>query len=388
MSATSNKKTDSLPPYISQAQAVAEFYGFQNARDTIRSIKSKTPQKKLHCEHPFIENRFNLLTTLAHAPIKKQPLYLYSLVRPRGSAPLRLELDITHTSASIAEALLLRSSISILKELGYAPLSVEINSIGDSVCKTTFSKECGAYFRKRMSDLPPEVKDLVRRDIKQALLHTQESAIDIHEEAPKPIDFLSDTSRLHFAQVIEYLDGMNIPYSINSVLFGRTPYYSKTIFVIKNGNPGDSRAHILAEGGRYDDLPRMAGIRKSVPSVGVTLFPEKNTPPPHLKPQKKNKSKNCPQLCIIQIGFEARLLSLIVIEQLREAGIAIAQNLAFDRIGGQLEEVERRHIPFTLIIGYKEALDQSVIVRDMETRSQETVSLKRLVAYLKHTCAL
>jgi len=44
---------------------------------------------------------------------------------------------------------------------------------------------------------------------------------------------------------------------------------------------------------------------------------------------------------------------------------------------------EKLNIPYALIFGVKEAIDDSVIVRDMSNRSQETIKLSKLLEYLK-----
>jgi histidyl-tRNA synthetase len=90
-----------------------------------------------------------------------------------------------------------------------------------------------------------------------------------------------------------------------------------------------------------------------------------------------------PKIYFIQLGSEAKLKSLNIIEILRKAHIPIAQSLSKDSLGSQLAIAEKLSVPYALIFGVKEALDDSVIVRDMSNRSQETVKLKKLLEYLK-----
>jgi len=90
-----------------------------------------------------------------------------------------------------------------------------------------------------------------------------------------------------------------------------------------------------------------------------------------------------PKIYFIQLGSEAKLKSLNIIEILRKAHIPIAQSLSKDSLGSQLAIAEKLAIPYALIFGVKEALDNSVIVRDMSNRSQDTVKLNKLLEYLK-----
>ncbi len=95
------------------------------------------------------------------------------------------------------------------------------------------------------------------------------------------------------------------------------------------------------------------------------------------------KIQKKPKIFFIQLGFEAKLKSLQIIEELRKNKIPIAQSLSKDSLGIQLGMTERMDIPYALIYGQKEAMDKEVIIRNMKTRSQETVKIDNLVEYIK-----
>jgi histidyl-tRNA synthetase len=90
-----------------------------------------------------------------------------------------------------------------------------------------------------------------------------------------------------------------------------------------------------------------------------------------------------PKVYFIQVGFEAKLKSLNVIEILRKAHVPIAQSLSKDSLGAQLAVAEKTGVPYVIIFGQMEAVKNNVIVRNMETRSQETVPLSELSQYIK-----
>ena len=90
-----------------------------------------------------------------------------------------------------------------------------------------------------------------------------------------------------------------------------------------------------------------------------------------------------PKIYFVQLGPEAKLKSLNVIEILRKAHVPIAQSLSKYSLGSQLATAEKMGVPYVLIFGLKEALSDSVIVRDMSNRSQDTIKLSKLLDYLK-----
>ena len=60
------------------------------------------------------------------------------------------------------------------------------------------------------------------------------------------------------------------------------------------------------------------------------------------------------------------------------------QSLSKDSLSAQLAVAEKSGAPYVLIFGQKEAVEETVIVRNMETRSQETVKIAELANYIKH----
>jgi histidyl-tRNA synthetase len=90
-----------------------------------------------------------------------------------------------------------------------------------------------------------------------------------------------------------------------------------------------------------------------------------------------------PKIFFIQLGFEAKLKSLGIIEILRKAKIPVMQALPKDKLNAQLTSAEELGIPYTLIFGQKEALEGTVIIRDMSNRSQNTVPIANLPVFLK-----
>jgi histidyl-tRNA synthetase len=91
-----------------------------------------------------------------------------------------------------------------------------------------------------------------------------------------------------------------------------------------------------------------------------------------------------PKVYFIQLGFEAKLKSLCVIEVLRKAKIPVYQSVSKDSLGAQLALAEKMEVPHCIIFGQKEAMDNTVIVRDMKTHSQDTVKIDALSDYIKH----
>jgi histidyl-tRNA synthetase len=62
----------------------------------------------------------------------------------------------------------------------------------------------------------------------------------------------------------------------------------------------------------------------------------------------------------------------------------VHQSISKDSLSVQLALAEKMEVPYCVIFGQKEAMDNTVIVRDMKTHSQDTVKIDSLPDYLKH----
>ncbi len=290
------------------------------------------------------------------------------------------DLEIMGGSKSIAEALLIQTTRAILKEEGYNNICVEINSIGDKESINRFSRDLINFYRKHVNDMHAECRQLLKKDPFDLLSCKNEKCKKINENAPKSMDFLSESSRNHFQEVLEYLEALDIPYHINNNLIGNRKYCTETIFSINNtGEDKRKGQKVLAVGVRYDGLAKKIGLKKEIHGVGISLLIKNNKS----DLRKEIKKVKRPFASFVQLGFESKLLSLSIIERLREEKIPLFLSLARDRLGAQVSAVEKYHIPYALIMGKKEAVERTVIVRNNDTHAQEIVDIENLQKHMK-----
>lgn len=400
-------KTNNTDLY-SLAENVARYFGF-SALDEVLAISTrdfadremKMPKQSLLKNGP--------LASIDRPAIMKayldlewgalpQPILIYhtepltkGMPDPHygGKDAVLFSLEILGTNRSIAEALLFKTALVIMNEAGFKDISISINSLGDRESIARFTREVNNFCKKNFSAIPAHCKANLKKDVFKLLSCTNEKCSAFRETLPKPISSLSENSRVHFSEVLEYLESMDVPYSINNFLIGGKDFYTKTIFEMisedkENGVfPKRTFNPVLARGGRYDDLAKKIGNKKEIPAVGlsISLGGLGITAPKAMK--KSATEKTIPTIGLVHIGFEAKIKSLVAIETLRKAKIPIYQTLSKDRLTVQVTNAERLEIPYLIIIGQKEAMDNTAIIRDLARRSQETIPLPDMPAYIK-----
>lgn len=299
-------------------------------------------------------------------------------------------IEVVGSPKSIMDAMVIHMGILMLKEAGVDTVRLKINSIGDAESRKHYLKELVNYYKKHLGKMSATDRERLKTNPLRILDSKEGGIQDINAEAPQSVSYLNTASKKHFKEVLEHLNELGIDYELDHTLVRGLDYYTHTVFEFFTDAPANpeagaeeptSKPLALGGGGRYDYLSKAMGYKKEIPGVGLGFGVDRiveisnNIP----KPRIKKKAK----IFFIQLGTEAKMKSLKVIEILREHKIPVKQSLSKDSLGSQLAIAEKSGIPYTLIFGQKEALENTVIVRDMSNRSQTTVEIDKLAKYLK-----
>ena len=155
--------------------------------------------------------------------------------------------------------------------------------------------------------------------------------------------------------------------------------------VDENGNEiedGKEKEITITGGGRYNYLARELGSKKDVPAVGTALGIDRIMMFKECK-QLSPKIIKKPKIYFLQLGFEAKLKSLKIMEIFRENKVPVYQTLSKDSLSTQLANAAKIGTPYCIIFGQKEAMDGTVIVRNMKNHSQEIIKIDALSEFLK-----
>ena len=75
----------------------------------------------------------------------------------------------------------------------------------------------------------------------------------------------------------------------------------------------------------------------------------------------------------------AKRKSLKLFEEFREAKIPVAESFSKDSLRAQLKAADKMGIKWVLIFGQKEALEDFITLRDMESGQQSEIKLDKVV---------
>lgn len=299
---------------------------------------------------------------------------------------------------AVLDALIIKIAYLILREIGFSAknLLVRINSIGDKECRPIYKKELTNYYRKKFNYLCKDCKRRLKDNPMRILDCKEPECVEIKAQAPQMIEHLCETCKAHFKSVLEFLDEGQIPYLLDNYLVRGFDYYGRTVFEIfleddlqKNDGGAESTGPdenktpkiALAGGGRYDELAVILGA-KNLPAVGMSMGLERiihEMKRLQITPRTRTEIK----VFLIHIGPAAKKRSFTLMEELRAAGISAGESISRDNLKTQLNVAAKIGAKLALILGQKEAMDGTILVRDMVESAQETVLQSKLIEKIK-----
>ncbi len=292
----------------------------------------------------------------------------------------QIGLELWGSSSPISDVEVMYVYSLVLRDLGLEDYVLQVNSLGVPAERREYVKLLRDHYRRNRSKLCATCKERLKTNPLRVLDCKEEKCQQVANTAPRLLDHLQESSRRHFEGVLVGLDALGIAYDVNPHLVRGLDYYTHTVceFVAKGETPEQNTT--LIAGGRYDGLMRQIG-GKDTPGVGLSGGIER------IIDQIKKEGIELtvgdkPRVFIAQLGEQAKYAALKVCRELQQAGIPFAESLDRDGMQAQLKMADRLQVPWTLIVGHKEVIDNTVILRSMESGMQEVIPREKLVGEL------
>lgn len=287
----------------------------------------------------------------------------------------------------VVDAQLIIIGWNFLRELGI-DVEVRINSLGTMESRANYRDALVAYFRTKRAKLSEEDKKRLLKNPLRLLDSKSPEIQELKAEAPQIADWLDEDSKNRFMRVLEYLDEVGVPYQFDPYLVRGLDYYERTVFEYYATDGDNELAQsALGGGGRYDPLLTILGSRQETPGAGMGLGLERIVS----KLREKDKLDDQPRtyelepcdIFLAQLGDKGRKRALSLFEEFRKEGVAVAEAFSKENIKAQMEIANRRKAKWAIVIGHKEVLDGTAIIRDMDAGTQEIVDIKKVISVMK-----
>lgn len=259
--------------------------------------------------------------------------------------------------------------------------TLEINSLGCEKCRPNYKNYLLSSLKDSQNLLCNTCQQRLERnpfrilDCKNPNCQTEIQKLEpIHK-------FWCEDCELHFKELKELLEFLDLKYVLNPYLVRGLDYYTRTIFEIKGKGLGAQDT--VCAGGRYDKLLEELG-GPFLPAIGFAIGIERweLCISQYLNPQTFLERLS-PQVFIALLGREQFNEGLKLAEALREADLKVEVLYEEKSLKALLREADKLSSKKVLILGEEEIKEGKVLLKDMLQGTQEKISLEKLIPKLK-----
>ncbi|MCL1466797.1 histidine--tRNA ligase [Argonema galeatum] len=269
-----------------------------------------------------------------------------------------------------ADAEVIAIATDILETLGLKNLHLNINSLGNRDDRLTYRQALVDYLTPYKAELDPDSQDRLSRNPLRILDSKDKRTQEIAENGPSILQYLGPDSKRHFEKVQQFLSDLGISYQVNPRLVRGLDYYTHTAFeVISDDRELGSQATVCG-GGRYDGLLAELG-GPDTPSVGWAIGLERLI---ILLQKLQSPPKFGLDFYVVSRGEKAEAQALLLTQKLRRAGFSLELDLSGSAFKKQFARADKSGAVGCLILGDEEAESQTVKLKWMATKEQQTLA--------------
>lgn len=269
---------------------------------------------------------------------------------------------------------------SILKALGLKDIRILINTLGDDESRATYRAALREYFKPHLSELCSDCQRRYEQNPLRLLDCKVDHDLECMKNAPKMSDYLNEESRTYFQTVLDLLDQLEIPYTVEDSLVRGLDYYTHTVFEIVSENPSMGAQATLLAGGRYDNLvPYYGGPAQS--GIGWALGMERLL----IALESEGielEGKPALDAYVLVLDQDAAPYAFQILTMLRANGFRSDMDMQARKLKAQFKAADRVKAKALIMIGSDEMNEGKVSVKNPATREQVLLDADELVGYL------
>ena len=267
-----------------------------------------------------------------------------------------------------------------LRERGLRQVTLNLNSIGDEVCRPAYRDELVAYFSGFRDQLDQDCRDRLERNPLRVFDCKVDGEKDFVLAAPTIADRLCGPCAEHFAGVRQGLDDAGIGYELDPRLVRGLDYYTRTAFEWISAVLAANKAGTINAGGRYDGLAAALG-GPPTPGVGFAMGLDRVLLAMQTEGVAVPEART-PTAFVVAVGPETSNAADELVWTLRAAGIATISSVEDRPMKAQLKQADRADARFAVIVGERDLAAGVVTVRRLKDGTQEQVARDEVVAWL------
>lgn len=268
----------------------------------------------------------------------------------------------------------------ILLRIGLSGARLLVNSLGCEKCRPAYREALEEYLLSHSSELCETCRERIGRNTLRVLDCKSPSCRQVISGAPDISGFLCDDCKNHMRELEEYLQALNVPYSLDPHLVRGLDYYTRTVFEFVSDEGGTQGT--ICGGGRYDHLVESLG-GPATPAVGFGMGIERL-----LLTLEKHGIKTPPEappdvFIAVHGSSKERASALSLVREIRSEGLTADVDLTNRSMKAQMRHAGKIGTKWVLVIGEKEREKNTVTIKNMETGEEVVARRERALDLLR-----
>ena len=288
----------------------------------------------------------------------------------------QIDAEVFGVENPMVDAEVIVMLVRFLRRVGLEKLELQINTLGDRNCRPRYREELKRFLTNKSFQLCEDCQRRLQTNPLRIFDCKVETCQEAIADAPKVSDFVCSECQKHFDKVKEYLEMAGLEYILNPRMVRGLDYYTRTAFEVVSYQLGSQNA--VTGGGRYDNLFQEIGGFE-IPGIGFAVGMERLV---SLLPKDKGFI-SYPHLFIAALGEEPFKEAYRIINQLHLDGIRAELDYEGKSLKSQMRRADKLKARYVLILGEDELKRGKAALRNMETKSQEEISIDKLSEILK-----
>jgi len=254
---------------------------------------------------------------------------------------------------------------------GLTDILLDLNSIGDPVCRPAYRQAFVTYAEAHRNALCPDCHVRLAKNPLRILDCKVPTCQEVSAGAPTISAYLCEPCREHFATVRSLLESLKIEHRVNERLVRGLDYYTRTTFEFLNPALGAQNA--VAGGGRYDGLVQEIG-GPPTPAIGFAIGEERIL----ASLAAQEAAPEAPMytgVYVATVGAEAFPAALDLVQGLRKRGLRAAVDLEARSLKGQMRQANKDRYRYSVILGSDELARGQATLKDMLSGEQHALPL-------------
>ncbi|QUH31208.1 histidine--tRNA ligase [Vallitalea guaymasensis] len=278
-----------------------------------------------------------------------------------------------------ADAEVIALAANMLKNLGITNVELHINSLGGPECRKKYNNTLKEFLSKNIDSLCPTCLERYEKNPLRILDCKNENCQAVLKDAPLAKDELDTECKEHFEELLSLLDAMEIEYVVDPWIVRGLDYYTRTVFEFISKDIGAQGT--VCGGGRYDKLIEECG-GSPTPAVGFGAGIERLIMTMEAI-NGANEDKPTRDIYLGYVGENAKKTTFALVNELRNNNISVETDLMSRSVKAQMKYANKIGARYSAIIGDNELEENSVRIKNMETREQIDLNIEEIVKYMK-----